>query len=177
MRDTLRASLVVGAALLSTVVGAQIQPIPQQQLESGFLSDRNAQLTSQDAPPNDSYTQQATAAINLQDYKRALAILRPYRLSHDPAYHYLAGRAYEGLGDYAAARRELSGAIRVRKTFIGAHLALGLMEAEHGDKMAASRILEDLKTQQAKCAGRCRESTNLSVAVDMIESALRARPD
>ena len=177
MRDTLKTSLVVGAALMSAVVGAQTQPVPQQQLESGFLRDQNAQLTSQDAAPNDSYTQQANAAIARQDYRGALAVLRPYRLSHDPAYHYLAGRAYEGLGDSAAARKELSAAIRLRKTFIGAHLALGLMEAEHGDKMAASKILEDLKAQQAKCAGRCRESTDLSEAVDMIESALRARAD
>jgi lipopolysaccharide biosynthesis regulator YciM len=78
---------------------------------------------------------------------------------------------------YAAARKNLTTAIRKNKNFIGAHLALGLLEAEHGDKTAAIGILNGLKARQADCAGRCRDSAALDIAVNSIGAALKARPD
>ena len=164
------------AASLSSVANAQAAPIAEAQLNSGFLRDQNERLTSQDAPSDASYISRASAALDQQDYARALAILRPYRRSHDLAYYLLSGLAHQGQGDYAAARKDLTEAIRRRKSFIGAHFALGLMEAEHGDRLEAKKILEYLKAQQSQCAGKCRDAGELDAAIETIEAALRARP-
>jgi tetratricopeptide (TPR) repeat protein len=170
-------AMIVGAALVGTASIAQIQPIPEQQLANGFLGDRNAKLTEHDPVPNETFADQAMRAINLKQYKRALDILKPHRLANDPAYFYLAGRAQEGLGDYAAARKNLTVAVKKNKNFIGAHLALGLLGAEHGDKAAAIKVLDGLKVRQAQCAGLCKDAAGLSSSIAMIEAALKLRKD
>ncbi|MFM5953137.1 MAG: CDC27 family protein [Novosphingobium sp.] len=175
MQGMVKTALTVGALLMGGVLNGQVQPIPEQQLANGFLGDRNDKLTSQGAPSNETYVAQATAAINQGQYRRALGILRPYRRSNELAYHYLAGRAYVGIGDYAAARAELTAATRKDRSFIGAPLALGLMEAEHGEEADALKILDDLKARQARCAGRCREASDLDIAVSAIEAAIHVR--
>lgn len=170
-------AMIIGVALVGTAAAAQIQPVPEQQLANGFLGERNNQLVGHDPAPNETYADQAMRAINRKEYKRALDILKPYRLANDPAYFYLAGRAQEGLGDYAAARKNLTTAIKKNKNFIGAHLALGLLEAEHGDKAAAIQVLDGLKTRQAQCAGLCKDAAGLSSSIAMIEAALKLRTD
>lgn len=172
-----KTAMIIGAAIIGTAAGAQIQPIPEQQLANGFLGERNNQLVGHDPAPNETYADQAAAAIERRHYRRALDYLKPYRRSGDLAYHYLAGRAYVGLGDYSAARKELTTATRKNKKFLGAQLALGLMEAEHGDKAAAIKILEGLKARQGECAGLCKESASLGSSVTSIESALKLRKD
>ena len=98
MRNSMKALLLAMIATLGTVAGAQVQPIPEQQLNNGFLGEQNVRLSDQGPPPVDSYAARAVTALDRKDYTRALGILRPYRRSHDVAYHFLAGRAYEGLG-------------------------------------------------------------------------------
>ena len=173
MRNSMKALLLAMIATLGTVAGAQVQPIPEQQLNNGFLGEQNVRLSDQGPPPVDSYAARAVTALDRKDYTRALGILRPYRRSHDVAYHFLAGQAYEGLGDYSAARRELSEAIRRRRTFTAAQLALGLIEAQHGDRTTASSILADLTARRDKCAGKCSSAVELASAVSSLEAALR----
>ncbi|MEY4952670.1 MAG: hypothetical protein RL299_1094 [Pseudomonadota bacterium] len=172
-----RTAVMIGVALVGTAAVAQIQPIPEQQLANGFLGERNAQMTEHNPAPNETFADQAMRAINRKDYKRALDILRPHRLANDPAYFYLTGRAQEGLGDYSGARKNLNTAIKKNKHFIGAYLALGLLEAEHGDKAAAIKVLDGLKARQAACAGQCKDAAGLSSSIGMIEAALKLRKD
>jgi tetratricopeptide (TPR) repeat protein len=175
-RGSLRAVLV-SAALVATGAAAQIQPIPEGQLRDGFLGDQNSRLISQDAPSGSDYVARALAAIEQKDYTRALGILRPYRRSRELAYYFLAGRAHTGLGNFAEARQNLTEAIRREQSFIGAHFALGLLEAEHGDRAAATKVLDDLKAKQTKCADKCRDAADLGAAIGTIEAALRKRLD
>lgn len=167
--------LAATAMLLGPAAAAQVQPIPQQQLEKGFLGEQNARLSSQDAPSDAPYTVRAAAALAQQDYARALAILRPYRLSQEVEYHYLAGRAHQGLGNLGAARKELAIAIKKRKNYLAAQLALGLLEAEQGDAGKASQIVAGLKDRQTGCAGKCREAAELDAAINAIDAALRGK--
>lgn len=176
-RPSLRAVIFVGLTVAATAAVAQIQPIPEGQLREGFLRDRNDSLIQQDAPSGSDYVARALAAIEQKDYTRALGILRPHRRSHDLAYYFLAGRAHSGLGNFPAARQNLTEAIRREQSFIGAHFALGLLEAEHGDRAAATKVLDDLKAKQAKCADKCRSAADLGAAIASIEAALRARLD
>ena len=176
MRNYSKTLLVAIIATVGVAAGAQVSPIAEAQLTKGFLGEQNVRLSDQGPPPVDSYAARAVAALDRKDYTRALGILRPYRRSHDVAYHYLAGQAYEGLGDYAAARRELSEAVRRGRTFIGAPLALGLIEAQHGDRVTASTILVDLTARRDKCAGKCSDAAELAAAVSSLEAALRIPP-
>jgi tetratricopeptide (TPR) repeat protein len=177
MGKLLGIAFCVGLALSGSAAVGQANPTSEQQLANGFLGERNAQMVGHDPAPNETYADQAMRAINLKQYKRALDILKPHRLANDPAYFYLAGRAQEGLGDYTAARKNLTTAIRKNKNFIGAHLALGLLEAEHGDKAAATKVLDGLKARQAQCAGLCKDAAGLSSSIAMIEAALKLRKD
>ena len=172
MRNAIKLMFAASTATFGFVAAAQVQPIPQQQLEKGFLGDQNARLSSQDAPTDAHYTIRAAAALSRNDFARALAILRPYRLSQDFEYHYLSGRAHEGLGDFAAARKELGTALKRRKNHIPAQLALGLLEARHGEPGQAARVLASLKQRQAECGGECRDAAELAAAVGAIEAAL-----
>lgn len=177
MRNYMKTLLVAMIATVGVAAGAQVQPIPEAQLTKGFLGEQNVRLSDQGPPPVDSYAARAVAALDRKDYTRALGILRPYRRSHDVAYHYLAGQAYEGLGDYPAARRELAEAARRGRTAIGPQLALGLIEAQHGDRAVASAILASLTDRRDKCAAKCSSAAQLSSAVASIEEALRTRPN
>ena len=167
--------LTIIVSMLSTAAFAQANATSEQQLNNGFLGDQNFRLTSQDAPSDASYAARAASALAKKDYAGALAILRPYKRSHDLAYYFLAGQAYQGLGDTAAARKAFTEALRRRKTFLAASYALGMLEAELGDPAAAIAILNDLSTRKAKCGESCQEASLLSTAIAEIEAALRAR--
>jgi tetratricopeptide (TPR) repeat protein len=121
MGKLLGIAFCVGLTLSGSAAVGQANPTSEQQLANGFLGERNAQMVGHDPAPNETYADQAMRAINLKQYKRALDILKPHRLANDPAYFYLAGRAQEGLGDYSAARKNLTTAIKKNKNFIGAH--------------------------------------------------------
>lgn len=175
MRNTIKLIFAVGAMMFGFVAAAQVQPIPQQQLDNGFLGEQNQRLSSQDAPTDAHYTIRAAAALARNDFARALAILRPYRLSQDVEYFYLTGRAHEGLGDFAAARKEFNATLRKSKNHLPAQLALGLLEARHGEPGEAARALVLLKQRQSDCGGQCRDAAQLAAAIGAIEAALAGR--
>lgn len=163
--------------MVSAALAAQVN-VPQEQLEKGFLGDQNARLTaSQGNPSEASFQLRAIDAMSRADYARALSILRPYRLSDPLAYRWLAGQAYLGQGNYAAARKEFAAALKVRKNFTSAQVALGLVEAQHGDKPAARAILQDLIARRGNCAATCKDSAELANGIVTIQTALQARPD
>ena len=175
MRNIHAVALLASLILSSGSASAQTAAIAEQQLANGFLGERNNQLVGHVPAPNATYADEAAAAIERREYRRALDLLKPYRYSGDVAYYYLAGRAHIGLGDFAAARKELATASRKDKNFLGATLSLGMMEAEYGDKAAAARVLEDLKARQAVCAGLCKDAAGLNSSIESIETALKNR--
>jgi tetratricopeptide (TPR) repeat protein len=176
MRNYLKTLLIAMIAAAGVPAGAQVSPVAEAQLDKGFLGDQNSRLSDQGQPPADSYAGRAVAALDRKDYTRALGILRPHRRSHDVAYHYLAGRAYEGLGDYPAARRELAEAVRRGRTAIAPQLAFGLIEAQHGERAIAEEIMANFVKRSDKCAGRCDDALQLLSAIMALEDALRATP-
>lgn len=171
--------LSLGLAIVDTAAWAQTQPPPatgDQLLSNGYLGDQNFRLSgSQDASPEAPFPERAAAAIMHKDYGRALAILRPHRLTDPLVYHYLAGLAHEGRADYPAARKEFAEALKKRKNFTAAQVALGMVEAEHGDKASAISILRELIARQETCAGACADSAQLLNGVLHIQAALKAR--
>lgn len=174
MRDSLTVVLALGLTFDCSIAAAQIQPIPEQQLAVGFLGEQNARLTSQEAPSDASFATRAAAALAERDYSRALAILRPYRRDRSIVYFFLAGQAHQGLGDYDAARRDYSEAVRQDRAFVGAQLALGLLEIEYGERTSAEAVLTSLTRLRERCAESCSSAADLANAISIMTSALRS---
>ena len=103
---TLQFASFAAAALISGPILAQANPTAEAQLNGGFLGQQNDRL-NKGMNANDPFTARASDALAANDYAKALAILRPYRSEASLSYYYLSGRANEGLGDYAAARKNL----------------------------------------------------------------------
>lgn len=177
MRRYLTASLAISIGIASASLSAQVS-VSQEQLDKGYLGDQNARLTaSQGNPSEASFQVRAIDAIARKDYARALSILRPYRMSDPLAYRWLAGQAYLGQGNYAAARKEFAAAVKARKNFTSAQVALGMVEAQHGDKPAARAIVQNLTARRNDCAVTCKDNAELANGIVTIEAALKARPD
>ncbi|WP_408590581.1 tetratricopeptide repeat protein [Novosphingobium sp.] len=169
--------LLAPAALLwaGSALG-QAAPVAEAQLQSGFLRDRNIELSNQDAPNEEAYTRRAAEAIGAGDFTGGLAILRRYRMSATLNDWMLSGQAHVGLGDYDAARKDFGTAIKKRKNFSPAQIALAELEAGHGDKAVATELLTALTARRDACGGRCAEQRVLDAGTGRIEAALKARP-
>ncbi len=169
---TLQFASFAAAALISGPILAQANPTAEAQLNGGFLGQQNDRL-NKGMNANDPFTARASDALAANDYAKALAILRPYRSEASLSYYYLSGRANEGLGDYAAARKNFTVALKKRRTFTAAQVALALLEARHGDKGVATGLLQELTTRRSECAGKCSGSAELTSGIAKVEAALK----
>lgn len=167
-------AIVASAVALPAV--AQIGGIQQQQLENGFLREQNYRTIGRDFTDTEIYIRRAVDALSAGDFKRSLAILRPYRMGATYTDLLISGLAHAGLGHYDAARKDYKGALRKRRNFIAAQAALGELEASHGDKNAALKVLQELTARRDACSGSCPDQPELSGGVDRINAALQARP-
>lgn len=168
------ASLGAGA-LLAAPLAAQVGTVQQRQLESGFLGDQNSRLVGQHLA-GEAYTDRAIAALEQGDYKRSLAILRPYRMTASMTDLLVSGMAYAGLAEYAAARKDYEGALHKRRTYIAAQIALAELEAGHGEKAVALKLLEDITARRDACKGTCADAAELGSGIDRINAALQSAP-
>ncbi len=168
-----RHALVTAVAFCAAApLAAQVGGIQQQQYESGFLAQQNAALSAQNLTGAEIYIRHAVDALESGDYKRTLAILRPYRMNATFTDMLISGLAHSGLGDYAAARSDYQGALHKRRNYLAAQVALGELEAGHGDKAAALKVLEDLTARRDACHATCAEATELGSGIDRINAAL-----
>lgn len=158
--------------LLAAPLAAQVGGIQQQQYESGFLAQQNSALGGQNLTGAEIYIRNAVDALETGDYKRSLAILRPYRMTATYTDLLISGLAHSGLGDYASARSDYQGALRKRRNYLPAQVALGELEASHGDKAAALKVLEELTARRDACHAICAEAAELGSGIDRINAAL-----
>ncbi len=171
---TLRHILI--AALLAPVAAiAQVAGVSEAQLDKGFLGEQNVRNTYPGAPTDSHYLMRASGLISSRQYEKALAVLRLNRATATHFDSLLAGRAYLGLGDNAAARKSYQTAIRKRKNFTTAYVELGELEARFGDQAAAEKLVADLSTSKTACAGECSNSTEALAGIGRIRAAMAAR--
>lgn len=164
--------LAGGASLLAAPATAQVGGI----LDLNFIVPSEAGLSGLNPTGSDIYyMRRAVDALAQGDFKRSLAILRPYRLGASSKDLLLAGLAHSGLGDYAAARKNLERALQKRRNFIPAQVALGVLEARHGDRASAVKLLQALTSRRDACVGICSQQAELTSGVDRIHAALQAR--
>ncbi|MBX9885438.1 MAG: hypothetical protein K2X68_10750 [Novosphingobium sp.] len=173
--QALIATLLAGtAAPFAAPAAAQIGGVQQQQLENGFLTATTAQLSAQNLTGAEIYIRRAVDALSEGDFKRSLAILRPYRLTASYTDMLISGLAHKGLGDYAAARKDYEGALHKRRNYLAAQIALAELEAGHGDRVAAQKLLQDLTARRDACAGTCPDQAELASGVDRVNAAMLA---
>lgn len=159
--------------MLAAPATAQVGRFPENLYFDNFIrpSEAGQNPTGSDVY----YMRRAVDALAQGDFKRSLAILRPYRLGASSDALLLAGLARSGLGDHAAARKDLERALQRRRNFIPAQVALGVLEASHGDKTIAVKLLQGLTSRRDACGGRCSQQAELTSGVDRIHAALQAR--
>jgi len=176
MLSRIARTLLVAAALSAPAsLLAQVSPIAESQLSRGYLGDQNSRLSGQNLAGADVYVRRAVDALSEGDFKRSLAIMRPYKMNATYTDLYITGLAHSGLGDYAAARKAYEGALHKRRNFLAAQIALAELEAGHGDKAAAITLQQELTARRDSCAGKCPDQTELANGVDRVTAALQAR--
>ncbi|WP_292932824.1 hypothetical protein [Novosphingobium sp. PASSN1] len=174
MTPTIRSALLFAVLLgagLAAPLAAQVGTIQQQQLESCFLGDQNSRLVGQHLS-GEIYTNRAVAALEAGDFKRSLAILRPYRMTASITDLLISGMAHAGLAEYSAARKDYEGALHKRRNFTAAQIALAELEAGHGDKAVALKLLQDLTARRDACHGTCADAAELGSGIDRINAVL-----
>lgn len=175
-RLILSGAVSVGTAvLLAAPLTAQVGTVQQHQLESGFLGDQNSRLVGQHLS-GEAYTNRAVAALEEGDYKRSLAILRPYRMTASITDLVVSGMAHAGLSEYAAARKDYESALHKRRNFTAAQIALGELEAGHGDRAVALKLLQDITARRDACKGTCADAVELGSGIDRINAAMQSTP-
>ncbi|TCM38426.1 tol-pal system YbgF family protein [Novosphingobium sp. ST904] len=93
--------------------------------------------------------------------------------SNNSETYFLKGVSSLGTGQSASARTYFKSVLMSRKTrHAGAMTGLALSEIQLGNRPAAERILETLKSQDDRCDGRCSRSTSIEQAVSTVEKAL-----
>src|SRR4029450_2983438 len=113
------------------------------------------------------------AAFKAGDYPKAIRELRAARAanSSDGAIPYALGLAYAASGKKQEAKQAFQAAVHTRNAPIPAHLQLGLVALELGDRETASKQDAALEKKLAGCAATCTEANRAQMKSAMDQLA------
>lgn len=143
----------------------------------GFGAGPSSGLSTPRNDPASAY-QDGVAALNRGDYRSAIRQLRIARrsLPNEPNVNYALGLAYSGNGDKNDARSAFERAVSANDAPAGAHLQLGLVYLELGQREDAMAQLNTLAELIAACDETCgaERRAQLQTAHDQLAGALAA---
>lgn len=122
--------------------------------------------------------QNGVAAFKAGDYAKAIRELRTARAanSSDGAIPYALGLAYAASGKKKEAKQAFQSAVRTRNAPIPAHLQLGLVALELGERDTAAKQYAALEKKLAACDASCGDATRTEIrsAMDLLAQKLGA---
>jgi tetratricopeptide (TPR) repeat protein len=120
--------------------------------------------------------QAGIAAFNAGNYAEAIRQLRTARRASpsDGAINYALGLAYNANGEKDEAKQAFERAVRARNAPIPAHLQLGLVSLELGDRNTATEQQAALQRMIAACDASCGDArrSQMQAAHDQLARAL-----
>ena len=122
--------------------------------------------------------QNGLTAFKAGDYAKAIRELRTARAanSSDGAIPYALGLAYAASGKKKEAKQAFQSAVRTRSAPIPAHLELGLVALELGERDTAAKQYAALEKKLAGCDATCGDETRTQIrsAMDVLGQKLGA---
>ena len=114
------------------------------------------------------------AALEAGDYAKAIKELRAAHSanSSEGAIPYALGLAYARAGKTKEAKQAFQSAVRTGNAPIPAHLQLGLVALELGERDVATKQHAALEKKLAKCNGKCGEEAEIKSAMDELAKGL-----
>ena len=118
--------------------------------------------------------QKGVAAFRAGDYPKAIKELRAAQSanSSEGAIPYALGLAYAASGMKKEAKQAFQSAVRTGNAPIPAHLQLGLVAIELGERDVATKQHAALEKKLAKCNGKCSDEAEIKSAMDQLAGKL-----